>query len=291
MRGASAESLAALTEELGPATGLVPTVKEWASKLTGGSDRAEQDDGSADARTADDLFGVADVLRREPSLRRTVTDVSLPAEPKVRLVRQIFGDALAANSLDLVASAVSRRWAAPRDLGDALEHLGVISLARSAEQRGEADALENELFAFDRMVADNPELRDALSDPARSAQDKRTLLEELLGGRVTPATLRMAQQSIAGSHRTVALAVEDYEKIIADHRNRLVATVRVARELDEQDARRLAGALERQYSRPVHLNVMIDADVIGGVRVEIGHDVIDGTVSSRLDEARRRLAG
>jgi F-type H+-transporting ATPase subunit delta len=53
----------------------------------------------------------------------------------------------------------------------------------------------------------------------------------------------------------------------------------------------LANALERQYGRPVHLNVMIDPGVIGGIRVEIGDDVIDGTVSSRLDDARRQLAG
>ena len=65
----------------------------------------------------------------------------------------------------------------------------------------------------------------------------------------------------------------------------------MARELTEDDARRLSAALERQYGRPVHLNVEIDPDVIGGLRVEIGDDVIDGTVSTRLDEARRRLAG
>jgi F-type H+-transporting ATPase subunit delta len=291
MRGASADSLAALTEELGPAKGLVPTVKQWASKLTGSGGQGAEDDGSTSARMADDLFGVADVLRREPGLRRTLTDVSVPAEPKVRLVRQIFDRALAPESMDLVASAVSRRWTAPRDLVDALEHLGVVCVLRSAEQRGEADVLEDELFGFGRIVADNPELRDALSDPARSTEDKRQLVRTLLEGRVTSGTLRLAQESVAGTHRTVALAVEAYQKIVADHRNRLVATVRVARELGEAETARLADALERQYGRPVHLNVMIDPDVIGGIRVEIGDDVIDGTVSSRLDDARRKLAG
>ena len=53
----------------------------------------------------------------------------------------------------------------------------------------------------------------------------------------------------------------------------------------------MSGVLARQYDRPVHLNVVVDPEVIGGIRVEIGDDVIDGTVSSRLDEARRRLAG
>jgi F-type H+-transporting ATPase subunit delta len=57
------------------------------------------------------------------------------------------------------------------------------------------------------------------------------------------------------------------------------------------ELRRLGDSLAQQYGRPVHLNVVVSPEVIGGVRVEIGDDVIDGTVSSRLDEARRKLVG
>lgn len=288
MRGASADSLAALSDELGPATGLLTTVKKLAAKVTGGS----VGDGAADyARVADDLFGVADVLRREPSLRRTVTDASLPEGPKADLVRSIFGQALSPQALDLITSAAARRWTVPRDLGHALEHLGIVAVVRGAEQQDEADALEDELFGFGRLVADNPELRDALSDPARSTKDKQALVDSLLDGRTTAGTVQLAKQSVSGTHRTVALAVEAYQETVADHRNRLVATVRVARALSDDDANRLGEALAAQYGRPVHVNVMIDPDVIGGMKVEIGDDVIDGTVSSRLDDARRRLAG
>jgi F-type H+-transporting ATPase subunit delta len=193
--------------------------------------------------------------------------------------------------LDLLTSAVGHRWTAPRDLGDTLEHLAVVAAVKGAERRDEADRLESELFAFERLVADNHQLRDALSDPARSTADRQGLVRDLLHDRATSSTLRLAQQTVAGSHRTVALAIEDYQRIAAQHRERLVAEVRVARDLGADDARRLAAALEQQYGRPVHLNVRVDPEVIGGMSVEIGDDVIDGTVSSRLDEARRRLAG
>ncbi len=269
MRGASAESLARLTDALGRAV----------------------EDGADAARIGDDLFAVSDVLRREPSLRRTATDASLQADAKADLVRRIFGGQLAEASTELLADATRRRWAATRDLGDALEHLGVVALVRSADRAGQADALEDELFGFQRLVTENPDLRDALSDPARSRADKRALLRGLLDGKVTPATLRLAEQSVSGTHRTVALALEEYQKVAAEYRHRLSATVSVARELGDQDVQRLQGALARQYGRPVQLNVVVDPDVMGGVKVEIGDDVIDGTVASRLDEARRRLAG
>jgi F-type H+-transporting ATPase subunit delta len=288
MRGASADSLTALVEALEPATGFLPTLSRLAGKVTGSG----ADEGVADpARTADDLFGVAEVLRGEPGLRRTLTDASLPADAKAGLARDVFGQALAPDSLDLVATAVGRRWTAPRDLADALEHVGVVTVVKGAEQTEEADALEDELFGFGRLVADNPELRDALSDPARSRADKQGLVRNLLEGRASAGTVRLAQQAVSGSHRTVGLAIEAYQGIAAEHRNRLVATVRVARELAADDERRLATALQDQYGRPVHLNVLVDPEVLGGMRVEIGDDVIDGTLSSRLDEARRRMAG
>lgn len=269
MRGASAESQEALVDGL----------------------TAAIENGGDGYRIADDLFGVSQLLAEQPSLRRVLTDLSRDAQAKAALVRQVLGGKVDDASLELVASGAGRRWAATRDLGDALEHIGVVAVVKAADRNGEADRLEDELFAFGQLVTGNPELRDALSDPARSAADKQDLLRQLLEGKVSAATMRLAQQSTSGSHRTVTVAVEQYQRIAATERSRMAALVRVARPLGEGEERRLAEALTRQYRRPVHLNVLVDDSVVGGIRVEVGDDVIDGTVASRLDEARRRLAG
>ena len=71
---------------------------------------------------------------------------------------------------------------------------------------------------------------------------------------------------MTGTHRTVALAVEEYQRVAAANRNRLVATATVARELlTTADSDRLASALAGQYGRPVHLNVVVDPTIMGGV--------------------------
>lgn len=269
LRGASAESQHALVDRVAEAA-------------------RSGEDGD---RLADELFGVSSLLGHEPGLRRTLTDQSLAAEAKAGLVRSLFGGKLSEVATGVLADAAGRRWAGPRDLGYALEHAGVVAIVVAAERDGRADTLEDELFWFGRLVDDNPSLRDALADPARSAEDKRGLLHELLASRVTAGALRLAEQALSGSHRTVSVALSAYQRIAAAQRQRLVALVRVARPLDEAEWRRLEEALARQYSRPVHLNVLVDPGVIGGVRVDIGDDVIDGTIASRLDDARRRLVG
>ncbi|MFW6775574.1 F0F1 ATP synthase subunit delta [Nocardioides sp. CPCC 205120] len=264
-RGASADALAALTDEL----------------------RAVAD--ADQARVGDDLFAVVGILRGEPGLRRIVTDVSIDVSAKQGLLRQILAGKVADASLSVVSSAVARRWTRGRDLADALERLGEIAVVRSAG--ADSVRLEDELFEFGQVVSGNPALRDALSDPARSADDKSRLLDELLGGRALPATATLVKQALAGSYRTVGVALATYARVAADVNGERVATVTVAQPLADADRTRLADTLARQYARPVHLNVVVDPSVVGGVLVEIGDDIIDGTVAGRLDSARRRFAG
>lgn len=241
------------------------------------------------AALGEDLFGAAAVLRAEPGFRRVATDQSLEGSAKSGLVREVFNGKVSAAGLDLIADAASRRWTASRDLADTLETLGVVATVKSAG--ADSARLADELFAISQLVNGNADLRGALSDPTRSESDKAGLFGALLEGKALPASKRLAVLALNGSHRTVVVALGEFQKIAAAVKDEGVAKVRVARELTSADRDRLAQALARQYGRPVHLNISVEPDLVGGMRVEIGDDVIDGSVSSRLDDARRRLAG
>lgn len=267
LRGASADALAAVRAELD-------------SAIAGGADAA---------RVGDDLFTLSQLIRGEGSLRRVATDASMPAAAKEGLAAQLFEGKVAPGSLQVVAKAFGLRWTAPRDLALAVENASEVAVVKSAG--ADTGRLADELFEIGQLVQHNPGLRDALSDPARSVDDKATLVGSLLDGKALPATVTLTKQALAGTYRTVGVALEAYQRVAADVHGQGVATVRVARALSEADEVRLGEALSRQYGRAVHLNVIVDPTVLGGMRVEIGDDVIDGTVSSRLDAAGRKLAG
>jgi F-type H+-transporting ATPase subunit delta len=267
LRGASAEALAALTARL--------------------DDEIDTEEGAA--ALGGELFTVSALIRSEAGLRRFATDASLPAQAKQQMVAQVFRNRLSDATLGLLADAVGRRWTMSRDLSDVLERLSEIAVVRSAgDQKGR---VTDELFMLAGIVDGNPELRDTLSDPARSIADKAVLLDTLLEDKALPATVTLARQALAGTYRTMSAALATYRDVAARTQGEMVATVRVAGPLAADDEQRLTDVLSSQYDTTVHLNVVVDPEVLGGLRVEIGDEVIDGTIASRLDEARRRLAG
>jgi F-type H+-transporting ATPase subunit delta len=267
LRGGSAEALAALTEQLDGAIG----------------------SNAAASTLGDELFTVSQLVRSEAGLRRFATDGSLTVEAKQGMVQQVFGSRVGKATLGLLTEAVSRRWTLSRDLADALERLSEIAVVRSAGAK--AGQVADELFELSGIIDGNPHLRSALSDPARSVDDKAGLVGSLLDGKALPATVTLAQQSLAGTYRTVTNALAAYREVAAQTQGEVVATVHVARPMSADDQTRLAEVLGGQYHTTVHLNVVVDPDVLGGVRVEMGDDVIDGTIASRLTDARRRLVG
>lgn len=241
---------------------------------------------------AEELFAVADLFDREHGLRRNLSDPARPAEQKAETIRALLSGRISETALEVAVAAVRARWSRAGDLPDTLERVGVMAAAAEAESAGRIDDVEDELFRFGRILAANPELRRALSDPAVPSERKRDLLATLLGGKVAPATLRLVTQLVTHPRgRSLETALDEYGWVVAQIRERLVGVVRSAVPLGEQHKQRLAAWLRATYGREVHLNVEVDPQVLGGFSVKIGDDYIDATIAGRIEEVRRRLAG
>ena len=239
-----------------------------------------------------ELFAVAGVLDRVGQLRSSLADSGQPPSVREGLVRQLFGGRISDLAVDIVLMTVACRWSADDDLVLALEQLADQAAFTVAEADGSLNATEEEIFLFGRALDSSSALQMTLSDPAQSAETKAGVVRDLLQGRSTTATQQVLEYAVGHLHgRRIDAVVDELCGLAAKQRERVVAEVRVAAPLDQTQERRLAEALGRLKGRTVQLNVAVDPAVLGGVHVRIGDEVIDGTVASRMEQARRALLG
>jgi F-type H+-transporting ATPase subunit delta len=270
MRGASRASLSAAKERL-------------SAVLAGGT--AEQA-----SQIGEQLFGVVDLLDGEPGLRRALTDPARDRAARTGLAEALLAGKISATALDLVGALVGARWSEPNDLASAAEELAVLAISDAADREGQLDELEDELFRFGRIVQANPGLRSALSNQFVPAEARAELVTALVTGKVSVTALRLTTQAAAHPRgRSLDEVLEAYANLAAELRERLVAEVHVAVPLTDEQRERLTAALVAAYGHDVHLNVVLDPGLVGGITVRIGDELINGSVESRLAELRRNL--
>lgn len=248
-------------------------------------------DQASSARLGEELFSVVAVFDAQPALRRALTEPSVPVEHKEQLLESLFASQVGKPALNVLKAAAAKRWSRGADLADGIEEVAITAIAASADEADKLDEVEDQLFLFGRILAAEPQLREALSDAAASVDAKRSLLADVLGRKVLKVTRDLLDQIALGRHGSLARGLAHYQDVLAARHDRLLATAWVATQLDVEHRSRLTKALSDLYTHPVHLNVVVDPDVLGGVRVVVGSDLIDSTVETRLAEAQRQLTG
>jgi F-type H+-transporting ATPase subunit delta len=224
-------------------------------------------------------------------LRRALTDPARPGADKGAVVTDLFGKR--DNRVqDVLVAFVHARWSEEQDLAQSIEDAGVAAVLAYAEAKGDLVSVEEELFRMERLLSGERELLVAMSNRSATKEARLALLDGVFGGKLAPVTQALLTRAVGvPRERRLVPAIEAFINAAAERRNRSVAHVTAAVELSAAQRKRLAGILSGAYGREVQINVAVDPEVIGGMRVQVGSEVVDGTVLARLDQARRRLVG
>jgi F-type H+-transporting ATPase subunit delta len=243
------------------------------------------------AGTADDVLAVADLLRREPRLRRALSDPARSGDDRQRLLSGLLADKVGKPAVEMVGALVAGRWSAPSALLDATERLGVEALLASADRAGDLGEVEDELFRFGQVVSADPALAGVLGDVVVPAAQRATLVRSLLSDKAKPVTVRLVEVALTGfGGRAFDGSLTRLVELAADRRDRQVAYVTVAAPLTDEEERRLGAKLAELYGREVSVKQLVRPEILGGMSVRVGSDLYDGTVLRRLTDTRNALA-
>jgi F-type H+-transporting ATPase subunit delta len=242
-------------------------------------------------RVGDDLGAVAAVLGQQPAIRRPLADSAAPQQVRKQMLAALFGGKVSRISLRVLGDVVASRWSRPLDLVDGIEELARQALLMLAERDRSLEDVEDELFRFGRILAAQPRLATLLGDEGSPVAQRLKLLNTVLADRSRPVTRRLLEQAVrAPRRRPLGEIVEVLVDRAASRRQRSVAHVSAAGPLSQQQEQRLLEVLNQIYRRPISLKIDLDLDLLGGLVIRVGDEVIDGSVAARLDKARQWMS-
>ncbi len=237
--------------------------------------------------TAGELFAAARLIGETSQLSGALADPAAPASARAAVITTVFSGA-SATVQEALAVVAAQRWSRAADMVDGIEELAI----RAAASGEPSSDIESELFAVSRIVAENPELELALGSRLGDGAAKSALIERLLTGKVGAASTLIVSSLVRDPReRRVRQLLSRAMRIVSAQRGRIVATVHTASPLTAEQSARLGESLSRRYGAQVSLNQVIDSSVVGGLRVQVADDVIDGSISARLADLRQKLAG
>jgi F-type H+-transporting ATPase subunit delta len=159
-----------------------------------------------------------------------------------------------------------------------------------ARAEGVLPKVEDELYAFGKALEQHNALREALINDALPAANKKAVVRDVLGERANPVTVNLLGFVIEAGHgREIPKIVEELARMASTERDHALAEVRTAVDLSAEQRERLAEALSHATGRRVDVKVVVDPSVIGGVVARVGDEVFDGSIASRLEDAKQAL--
>ncbi|MFM7014474.1 MAG: F0F1 ATP synthase subunit delta [Actinomycetota bacterium] len=242
----------------------------------------------ADLKFAEEIFAIGSAIASSKQLRNILSDPSAEIDSKQAAIRAVFGRSVSTKSVDFLVKLASLRWSKGSDLVDCLEQLAVHAVASIA--KAELAKVEGELFEFRKVVDSDQQLQIALASRQASPEQKLVLIDHLIAGKFSAESALLIRFAVIGStKRRLSVVLEQFGKLLANFAGKFVANVTVASALSESQQAELEQVLARDYGQ-IKLNIEVDPGILGGLKIQIAGEVIDGSVANRLKQARMMLA-
>jgi F-type H+-transporting ATPase subunit delta len=142
-------------------------------------------------------------------------------------------------------------------------------------------------------IVESPELLERLASPELSEQLRQAAMTKIAEHLNLSFPLRSFAAVVArhGRVRSLGAIAEWYRDLLDDRMGRERATLTFAIQPTDAEIARVVSGLERIAGKKIIPTVKIDPSLLGGVTAELGGKIYDGSLATRLDEARQRLAG
>ena len=171
-----------------------------------------------------------------------------------------------------------------------LDRRYALALYEVAEKKGKDDEYLVDLREICNLIDNNSDFLEVIKHPQIGTKQKKKTFINIFKGKIDEELLSFLLILIE-KDRILFLKekLKEMEKIHLERLNVLQGIVKTTIPLEEYEYNALVEKLEKKYNKDIILKKIIDPEILGGIYVRIGNDVIDGTVRTRLDDLRKLM--
>jgi ATP synthase F1 delta subunit len=164
------------------------------------------------------------------------------------------------------------------------------SLFEVAEEAGKLDDVREQLGQVSDALADDRDLQVFFFSPYFSTQEKTEGLEKAISG-AEPIFLNFLELLIEKHRMPALLRIRRvYDSLWEDYNKLLPVQITSAVELDSKVVKHIGDQISEQTGRKVDLSATVEPDILGGIVVRVGNQVLDASIRRRLDVLRKQIA-
>lgn len=251
-----------------------------------------KDAGEDTWRIGNELFTMTALLDGNHAITAALSDPSRPVSDKVTLLNTLVGTQTHPLTMSILTDLVNRVWSRSTDIANAVEDFGVDAMMYYADYTNTTLQVSIELAQLHSALLNMPVVRARLYDEQATADARVKLLETLLADSgFSKVTMRLAKHATANLRRrrylsTIQWLISKFSR----HMGESMITVTTASPLTKEQIRKLGTTYSAKLGRPVHINSVVDASVIGGMRIQVADQVTDTTVVAQLRQLRESIS-
>jgi F-type H+-transporting ATPase subunit delta len=166
----------------------------------------------------------------------------------------------------------------------------LLALAERHGGRATAEAFLRDIEELAALVEREPRVREFLETPRVSAEEKKRALRAALAGRAPELFLRFVMVVVEKRRQALLREIASaYRGLVDEIQGRVRVSVAISHAPDPALQDDIRGALEARLGKVVIPTFTVDPELLGGVVVRVGDQILDGSVRSRASRLRRRL--
>ena len=163
------------------------------------------------------------------------------------------------------------------------------SLFEAALEQDKVDAVREQLGEFADVLDGDRQLQVFFFSPYFSTQEKEEGLHRAVSG-AEPIFLNFLEVLLENHRMPVLFRIRrDYDALWREHNKRLPVQITSAVALDEETVRNIGERIQQQTGRQVELASSVEPDILGGIVVRVGNQVLDASIRNRLDTLRKQV--